>query len=170
MPSRPFKNLTPQEQWERDRPAIHALKNKAIAVNHGMTEDDYRNIILDISRGRCDSSKALSPQERQILKDRLRELAGEEVRPARAWNKKKFPGRPKNMDKGQPDQSRADQLEKIEALLTIGKLPWKYADSIARQMRLADKIQWVKTEKLHYVITALTKKAQKEGWDLSGAR
>ena len=74
------------------------------------------------------------------------------------------------MDKGQSDQSRAAQLAKIEALLTVGSLSWSYADGIAKQMRLADKVQWVKTENLYKIITALTKKAQKEGWDLSGAK
>ena len=77
--------------------------------------------------------------------------------------KKKSHGRrPANIDRG----DRAAQLQKIEALLTIGKLPWGYADAIARQMRLADKVEWVGTTDLYRVIAALTYKAKKEGWDL----
>lgn len=167
MAYRPFKKRTDAEQWDIDRPRIHALKNKVIAAGSGFSDDNYRDIILDISHGKFDSSKELSAPQRQALITRLSGLAGEEARPA--WqprDKRSYPHRPKNMDK--PGESRADQLGKIEALLTIGKLPWSYADSIAKQMRLADKVQWVETGNLYKIITALRKRAQKEGWDLSG--
>ncbi|MCM0081800.1 regulatory protein GemA [Geomonas sp. Red32] len=169
MVSKPFKKqLTPEEEWARDRSRIHVLVGKVKKVKAGYSDDNYRDLVLDVSRGRCDSSKELKPAERRTLIDRLQELAGEEPRPQKKpWTKQSYPNRPRNMDHG---EERAAQLGKIEALLTIGKLPWKYADSIAKQMRLADKVQWVPTDKLHFIITALTKKAQKEGWDLSGAR
>ena len=167
MAYRPFKKRTDAEQWDIDRPRIHALKNKVMKVRPGYSEESYRDTILTITRGRTDSSKDMTAPERQQLIAQLSEQAGEEARPA--WqprDKRSYPRRPKNMDK--PGDSRADQLGKIEALLTIGKLPWEYADSIAKQMRLADKIQWVKEGDLYKIITALRKKAQKEGWDLSG--
>lgn len=162
-----FKKRTDAEQWDIDRPRIHALKNKVIAGGSGFSDDNYRDIILDISHGKHDSSKELSAPQRQSLINRLSVLAGEEQRPA--WqprDKTSYPNRPKNMNK--PGESRDEQLKKIEALLTIGKLPWSYADAIAKQMRLADKIAWVKEADLYRVITALRKKAQKDGWDLSG--
>lgn len=162
-----FKKRTAAEQWDIDRPRIHALKNKVMKVRPDYTVENYRDTILDISQGRTDSSKELTEPERQELINRLSALAGEEPRkPWQPRDKRSYPGRPKNMDK--PGESRADQLGKIEALLTIGGLPWSYADAIAKQMRLADKIAWVKTGDLYRVITALRKKAQKEGWDLSG--
>lgn len=167
MAYRPFKKRTDAEQWDIDRPRIHVLKNKVMIVRPGFTDDNYRDIILDISHGKINSSKDLSATQRQSLINRLSVLAGEEERPS--WqprDKRSYPNRPKNMDK--PGESRADQLKKIEALLTIGKLPWSYADAIAKQMRLADKIQWVKEADLFKVITALRRKALKEGWDLSG--
>lgn len=173
MAYKPFKKRTEAEQWDADRPRIHALKNKAMAKNSGYSDENYRDTIQDISRGRTDSSKELRPAERQELINRLSRLAGESLPPFRkggggGFDKRNYPNRPKNMDN--PGESRADQLGKIEALLTIGKLSWTYADAIAKQMRLADKVQWVATENLYKVITALTKKAQKEGWDLSGAK
>ena len=169
MPSKPFKTQTPAEQWRRDRIRIHTLKTKIEKTIPGYSDDNYRDLISDVSKSRCDSSKELTPAERFILIQRLQELAGEEVsKPKNTWTKKSYPHRPKNMDN--PGQSRSDQLGKVEALLTIGNLSWKYADAIAKQMRLADKVQWVKTEDLFRIITALTKKAQKEGWDLSGAK
>lgn len=169
MPSQPVKKLTPAEQWNRDRARIHALLGKVKTAQPGYSDDNYRDGILEVSKGRCDSSKELTPAERRDLIERLQQLAGEEARPKKpTWSKKNYPHRPKNMDK--PGESRSDQLAKVEALLTVGKLSWAYADAIAKQMRLADKVQWVKTEDLFRIITALTKKGQKDGWDLSGAK
>jgi len=167
MAYRPFKKRTDAEQWDIDRPRIHALKNKVITVRPGFSDENYRDIILDISHGKIDSSKDLSAPQRQALITRLSVLAGEEERPA--WqprDKKSYPHRPKNMDK--PGESRADQLGKIEALLTVGKKAWAYADSIARNICKVDKVQWVETKDLYKVITALRKQAKREGWDLSG--
>lgn len=155
------KKRSDAEQWDIDRPRIHALKNKVMAACPGYSEENYRDTILTISAGRADSSKELTPPERQRLISQLSGQAGEQPRNS-------YPGRPRNMDK--PGESRADQLGKVEALLTIGKLPWSYADAIAKQMRLADKIAWVKDGDLYKIITALRKKAQKEGWDLSGEK
>jgi phage gp16-like protein len=77
---------------------------------------------------------------------------------------KKHGRRPHNI-KG---TSRSAQLKKIEALLTIGARPWKYADVLARQICKVDTIAWVKDEALYKIITALRKQALREGWDLSG--
>ena len=68
--------------------------------------------------------------------------------------------------------SRDQQLQKIEALLTIGKKPWSYADALAKRIcrnddnRPIEKIAWVPTEQLYKVITALRMQAKREGWDL----
>lgn len=162
--SNPYKKRTDAQQWDIDRPRIHALKNQVMKARPGYSDENYRDTISQISHNRTDSSKELTERERQSLMDHLSVLAGEEPRkPWQPRDKKSYPNRPRNMEK---KDSRADQLGKIEALLTIGSLPWSYADAIAKQMRLADKIAWVKTEDLYRVITALKKRAQKEGWDL----
>ncbi|MFZ2949540.1 MAG: regulatory protein GemA [Desulfuromonadaceae bacterium] len=165
----PYKQRTAAEQWNADRPRIHALKNKVMATQPGYGDDNYRDTILDISKGRTDSSKELSPRERQELISRLSRLAGEEPRPA--WlprDKRSYPKRPKNMDKH--GESRDDQLGKIEALLTVGKKSWAYADGCARRICKVDKVQWVETHDLYKIIAALTYQAKREGWDLSGAK
>lgn len=162
-----FKQRSDSEQWDIDRPRIHALKNKVMQVRPGFCEDNYRDIILDISHGKHDSSKDLNAIQRRSLIDRLSVLAGEE--PRQAWqprDKTSYPNRPKNMDK--PGESRADQLGKIEALLTVGKKEWHYADGIAKRICKIDKIAWVPTGQLYKVITALRMQAKREGWDLSG--
>lgn len=167
-----FKKRTDAEQWDIDRPRIHALKSKVMQVRPGFADENYRDCIAEISHGRTDSSKELTSIERRSLINHLSVMAGEEQHSSPSFQPRRGPGgggypnRPRNMDK--PGESRAEQLKKIEALLTIGKLPWSYADAIAKQMRLADKIAWVKETDLYKIITALRKKAQKEGWDLSG--
>lgn len=160
------KRLTAEESWNRDRSRIHALKGKVIKTQPGYDDDNYRDTILNISKGRTDSSTGLKPAERQELINRLSVLAGEE--PRRAWqprDKRAYPGRPKNMDN---NESRADQLGKIEALLTVGKKSWAYADAIAKAVCKVDKVAWVATHDLYKVITALRKQAKRAGWDLSG--
>lgn len=165
----PYKKRTDAEQWNVDRPRIHALKNKVMATQPGYSDDNYRDTILDVSKGRTDSSKELSPCERQELIDRLSRLAGEEPRkPWQPRDKRSYPKRPKNMDKH--GESRDDQLGKIEALLTVGKKEWAYADGIARRICKVDKVQWVETHDLYKIIAALTYQGKRAGWDLSGAK
>lgn len=159
-------NRTPDDQWNRDRARIHALLGQVKKAQPGYSDDNYRDTILDVSHGRADSSKDLSEPERRELIERLSTLAGEKPAPRKPWGKQNYPGRPKNMNK--PGQSRDEQLGKIEALLTVGKKEWRYADSIAKNMKLADLVAWVETKDLYKVITALRKQAQREGWDLSG--
>jgi len=175
MAQSPFKKRTDAEQWNIDRPRIHALKNKAVAKNPGFNDDNYRDIILDISNGKCSSSTDLSRQQRQELISRLSMLAGETSPtfqsrrgPGGGYDKRTYPKRPKNMDNH--GQSRDEQLKKIEALLTVGKKEWPYADGIARKICKVDKVQWVETHALYKIIAALTYQAKREGWDLSGAK
>jgi hypothetical protein len=157
---------TTADQWNRDRSRIHALLGKVKKAQPGYSDDNYRDTILDISASRADSSKDLTPRERQQLIDRLSELAGEEQRHPGAVSRRPYPHRPRNIDHG----DRADQLGKIEALLTVGKKPWAYADAIAKRVCKIDKVEWVTTGELYKIIAALTYQAKREGWDLSGAR
>lgn len=169
MTYRPFNKLSPEDQWNRDRARIHALLGKVKKAQPGYDDDNYRDTILDISHGRADSSKELTDRERQELIDRLSVLAGEEPRkPWQPKDKRSYPGRPKNMDKR--GQSRDEQLGKIEALLTVGKKSWAYADAIAKAVCKVDKVAWVKDGDLYKIITALRKQAQRQGWDLSGEK
>jgi phage gp16-like protein len=169
MAFKPYKNRTDAEQWDIDRPRIHALKNKVMTVQQGFDDDNYRDLISDVSKGRADSSRDLAPRERLELIDRLSLLAGEEPRkPWQPRDKRSFPGRPKNMN--QPGQSRDEQLGKIEALLTVGKKSWAYADAIAKAVCKVDKVSWVADSDLYKIITALRLQAKRQGWDLSGEK
>jgi len=137
---------------------IHTLKGAL-----GFDDDTYRAILAGY--GVASSTRLNSLQAARLVKD-----LEEKALASGVWKKKQKKAgkawqRPKNIV---GYGSREQQLQKIEALLTIGGLPWSYADAIAKQMKLADKVEWVDVADLYRVITALKKKAQKEGWDLSG--
>ncbi len=80
-----------------------------------------------------------------------------------AVRSKGHPGRPTNMGTG---RTRAKMLKKVEALLTIGKRPWSYADALARRICGVDKVQWLDNDGLYKIIAALVKQGRREGWDL----
>jgi phage gp16-like protein len=69
---------------------------------------------------------------------------------------------------GRSYNSRAAQLAKIEALLTIGGKPWAYGDALAKRICKVERIAWVPDRDLYKIITALRMQAKREGWDLSG--
>lgn len=136
---------------------IHTLKG-ALALD----DATYRDILAGY---RVESSKELSYQAAKALTDDLTQKAIA----AGVWKRKSAPRgkgkRPQNMT---GPEYRAAQLQKIEALLTVGGKPWQYADALARRICKVEKIAWVPEEELYKIITALRYQAKREGWDLSG--
>ncbi|MGE4545814.1 MAG: gp16 family protein [Pedobacter sp.] len=127
----------------------------------GMTDDDYTTMLMAIT----DKTSAgdITARQRQEVLEHLVSLGFKNDRKR---------GRPANMER-KPSQaeeqvSRAKQLEKIEALLTVGEKPWGYADALAARICKVDRVAWVATVDLYKIITALRKQAKREGWDLSG--
>ena len=134
-----------------------------------LSDDDYRAILAGYG---VESSKDLGAVEAARLLADLEEkaaAAGVWKRGGAPRRKGKKPGnmqRTRGMDLGR--LSRARQLEKIEALLTVGEKPWSYADALALRICKVERIAWVPTDQLYKIITSLRKQAQREGWDLSG--
>jgi len=128
----------------------------------GMSDEDYRAMLHGVT-GKQSCADLTDRQLVQVLEHLTR-----------LGFSAKTKGRPKNMDpqkaQGHHQVSRAKQLEKIEALLTVGKRPWSYADVLAKKICKVDKIAWVTDADLYRVITALRKQAEREGWDLSGEK
>lgn len=124
---------------------IHIAKAKL-----NLDDDAYRALLWD--RCRVRSSKELTRAQATKLIDELAHKGG--INPRK--------GRPRNMQR--PD-SRAAQLRKIEALLTVGRKPWAYADALAKSICKVDKVAWVPDSQLYKIITALRKQAQREGWE-----
>jgi len=138
-----------QGKWRQQELAkIHIAKKQL-----GMDDGTYRQMLSNIAGVR--SAADLSPAARKDVIAHLKSVGFVQ----------KTKGKPKNMTGG---GSQAAQLEKIEALLTIGSKPWSYADALAKRICKVEKVAWVKVEELYKIITALRKQAQREGWDLSG--
>jgi hypothetical protein len=66
------------------------------------------------------------------------------------------------MDKA-PAAEKRPLLEKIGALLADMKLPWSYADAIAKQMYGVRLLRWCDPEQLRAVVAALVKRQAKVG-------
>jgi len=128
---------------------IHIAKKEL-----GKSEEEYRDMLW-ILCGVRSAADLNSAQRRDVLEH----LKAEGFKAQKA----KYPGRPKNMT---PENSRTAQLEKIEALLTIGGKSWAYAHGIAKRICKVEKVEWVKANELYKIITALRKQAQREGWAL----
>lgn len=129
----------------------------------GMSDDDYRAMLHAITG--TESAGDLNTKERRAVLEHLAELG---------FRNKRKRGRPRNIERT-PSQnldqtSRARQLQKIEALLTVGCKPWGYADALARRICRVDRVAWVPTGALYKIITALRKQARRQGWDLSGEK
>ena len=120
----------------------------------GMSDDDYRAMLFSVT-GKSSAGDLTAGQRYQVL-DHLKSL---QDGPAPATNK----GRPRNMD---GKTSRDKQLKKIEALLTVGKKPWPYADFLAKRICKVDFIGWVADGDLYKIIAALKKQGQREGWNI----
>jgi phage gp16-like protein len=125
---------------------IHIAKKQL-----GMDDDTYRIMLANVAG--VSSAGDLGQDGRQAVLDHLKKIGFKQT----------IKGRPHNMEvKG----SRAAQLKKIEALLTIGKKSWSYADALAKRICKTDKIAWVEADQLYKIITALQKHAQRAGWEL----
>ncbi|MDY0212578.1 MAG: regulatory protein GemA [Desulfuromonadaceae bacterium] len=128
----------------------------------GLDDATYRAAISMISGGKTDSSAKLNAPQRRDLVEHFKAL-GWQPKPARKAGK----GKPRNMQWSSKQTSRAAQLKKIEALLTIGGKSWAYGDALAKRICKVDKIAWVESSELYKIITALRKQAQREGWELN---
>ena len=126
---------------------IHIAKKEL-----GMSDDDYRAMLFSVT-GKSSAGDLTAGQRYQVL-DHLKSLQNG---PA------PFKGRPHNMD-GRTSRDR--QLKKIEALLTVGKKPWAYADILAKRICKVDFIAWVADSDLYKIIAALKKQGQREGWKI----
>jgi len=118
---------------------IHIAKQQL-----GLDEDTYRQMLWTV--GRVTSARDLDHAGRKSVLDHME---------SRGWKRH---AKPKVSD------LKKSLVGKVEALLADMKLPWSYADGIARQMYKRDKLQWCNTSELRGIITALTnrQRGQKE--------
>ncbi len=163
MKAKSIKTKTPKSPAEIRRLAeIAKIHIGAEAIGIDTKSEAYREMLQ--THGGAHSAADLEAAGRHAVLDHLYASGFKPV-------SRKSQGRPKNADRQGAHwrrKSRAAQLEKIEALLTVGGKSWAYADGIAKRICKVERVTWVPAGSLYKIITALRKQAQREGWDLSG--
>lgn len=116
---------------------IHIAKQQL-----GMDDTTYRAVLARVCG--VHSAKELNDRQASMLLGEFKRL-GWQPKPA-----KKTQGKPKNFS------VMPNQIAKIEALLADMKLPWAYADALAKHMFKVDRVAWIrKSDQLKALVAAL---------------
>jgi phage gp16-like protein len=140
--------MTANEDLRRRQLAAIHVGKKTLA----MTDEAYRAMLQDVAG--VSSAAELDPAGLRAVLDHMRSLGFVDGKVKRSHR-----GRPHNLD----SVERGAQLGKVEAMLLDANLPWTYADGIAKRMFGIERVGWCDSQQLRAVITALVKKAQREG-------
>lgn len=122
------------------------MRNSELAMIHiakkelGMADDTYRSMLWACAR--VSSSKDLDYAGRAKVLAHLK---------ACGWKKPTAPN---------VTQIKKPLIGKIGALLADMKLPWSYAEGIAKQMYKRTKLEWCSPQELSSIVAALVKKQQ----------
>lgn len=125
----------------------------------GMDDETYREMLRRVSAAHGAERSSAGDLDARQLDAVVRELhrLGAPARPRR-HRPGNFPGRPGNFDR------LPGEIAKVEALLADMKLPWAYADAIARTMFGVQRVAWLrKSDQLTALIAALHVE-QKKRW------
>ena len=128
-----------KDQRTKQLAAIHAAKRDL-----GLDDDAYRLMLRHVAG--VDSAADLDAAGRRKVVDHMRK-SGWSRRPRKRVAE--HPGVPHNID-------RDEMIQKIGAQLADMKLPWSYADAIAKQQTGIDRLSWVQDrDDLKGIIAAL---------------
>lgn len=143
------------------------LRRKQLAAIHvcrqqlAMDEASYRAMLARVSAtcGRAVTSSAdLNGHQRAAVIEEMRRLGA--GRPAGQNKARSYPGKPHNIG------TMPEMIAKIEAQLADMKLPWAYADAIAKQQCGVAKVAWVRQpEPLRAILAALHVEQEKRHLD-----
>lgn len=125
---------------KRQLAQIHIAKS-----DMGLDDDTYRALLMDVSG--VDSAAKLNAKQRAAVLERFE---------SKGWKNKKRKGKPRTAS-----DDKVPLISKIGALLADMKLPWSYADGIAKQMYKVDNLGWCKQNQLRGIITALVRNQEK---------
>lgn len=122
----------------RDLAKIHIAKKQL-----GMDDAAYREMLFDITGFR--SAAHLDSKQRWAV---IKHLKSKGYQSKHKTSKASGMHRPTAPD-------RSPLLSKIGAILADLKLPWAYADGMAKRMFGVDKVRWLKPDQLHNLTAAL---------------
>lgn len=125
---------------------IKAIKSLQRLLN--IDDASYRES-LHLQFGVTSCTKLTASQAADVITD-LKRIAGAQQR-----DKYKRPQK----------VNRNAQLQKIEALLTIGNKSWNYANGMAKRICKVERIEWVPDADLRKIIAALEYQKKREGWN-----
>ncbi|MDX8389171.1 MAG: regulatory protein GemA [Mariprofundaceae bacterium] len=131
-----MSNKSPADYKRAELAKIH-IAAKAL----GLDRDTYEDILYAVCKVRS-SAKLDSTGRFKLLKHF--ESIGWKSKPVRKYGRK--------------PSVTADKTalnNKLEALLADNKLPWSYADAMAKRMFKVDKIIWLSATQLHKLVAAL---------------
>ena len=122
---------------------IHIAKQQL-----GMDDDIYRGLLARVAGVR--SSKELNERQAGAVLVEFERLG--------------FKPKPSSKAKGKPHNAKqlGPRVDKIEAQLADMRLPWAYADALARQMYKVQRVAWLKKpDQLDAIIAALLVEQEK---------
>lgn len=133
-------NISTDAIRKRQLAKIHIAKSDL-----GLDDDTYRALLMDVAG--VDSAAKLNAKQRAAVLERFE---------SKGWKNKKQKGKPRTVS-----ADKAPLISKIGALLADMKLPWSYADGIAKQMYKVERVGWCHENQLRGIITALAKNQEK---------
>lgn len=115
-------------------------------------EREYRSLLMlasadpDTGLGGLDSSTHMTVEQRNRVLAEMARLGFKEER--KVARRKRWPGEPANCDD-------VPMLRKVRALLTEAKRPWSYAHGVAKKMFHVNRVEWLREDQMHSLISAL---------------
>ncbi len=126
-----------QQQIEKRRKLVHVARQQL-----GLSEDEYRGMLSSVG---VSSSKELDYRAFDELMKQLR---------ARGFNSLGETKKAAGMHSDLPKEKQP-MLSWIEAILADLKMPWKYADGVAKKMFGVDSLRWCTTDQTYKLLQAL---------------
>ncbi len=101
------------------------------------------------------STRDLDQRQLNALLSRIEGRADPPEVERRPWKRVHKSAKKSGMDKP-PPTDRAAMLSKVEAILAEMKLPWSYADGMAKRMFGKEKLRWLDGQQTYKLLQALT--------------
>lgn len=126
------------------------FRNRQLAKIHkakkelALDESTYRALLMRVT-GKNSCADMSTAERNLVIADFVRLGFKFEQTDAR---KAVFAGKPKNV-------AEVPLLKKCEALLADSKRPWSYAHAMAKQMFSVTRVEWLRPDQLHKLVSAM---------------